>query len=371
MKIALIQDQLLTCAGSERVFLYMCQEFKEADIFTLCYNKETTLPEFKNFNIKVHPLFNKLIRSHKIFKIFFPISTYAMELWDFSKYDLIISSSATTAKYVKRFNGKHICYCYIPTRAIWNFDGYFTGVVGFKERVFKLFKNYFKNRDMKAASRVYKFLAISEITRVAINNCYKRDSEVLFAPIELPILDNTNIQKKDFYLIVSRLEKWKELEYPIKAFNKLNLPLKIIGIGPELSRLKNMANTNIEFLGGVDDNELSKYYSQALAVIFSPELEYGLVPIEAAAHGTPSIALGKGGVMETMINYDGKPTAIFYDHPDEKSLEDAVVSFQKISFETDILIKHAQSFSIPIFKNKFRNFVKSIQDDIKSSNMSS
>ena len=314
MKIALLQDQLLTCAGSERVFLYMCQEFPEADIFSLCYNAETTLPEFKHFHINVHSL-NRIIRTHKIFKMLFPISTYAMQLWDFSEYDLIISSSATTAKYVKRFNGAHICYCYIPTRAIWNFGGYFQGDIGVKEKLFATFANYFKRRDKEAAKRVTKFLAISEITKNAIQSCYERESEILFAPIELPEVHANKIAKKDFYLIVSRLEKWKQVEYAIDAFNQLGLPLVIVGKGPELNRLSSMAEDNIAFLGGVSDGDLSILYTEALAVVFTPELEYGLVPIEAAAHGTPSIALGKGGVLETMIGQNDEdkiPTAVFF-----------------------------------------------------------
>jgi glycosyltransferase involved in cell wall biosynthesis len=367
MKIALLQDQLLTCAGSERVFLYMCQEFPEADIFSLCYNAKTTLPEFEDFSINVHPL-NRIIRTHKIFKMLFPISTYAMELWDFRGYDLIISSSATTAKYIKRFSGVHICYCYIPTRAIWNFGGYFQEGVGFKEKIFSSFLNYFKKRDVEAARRVTKFLAISDITKNAITDCYGCDSEVLFAPIDLPEVRDNNLAKKDFYLIVSRLEKWKRLEYAIQSFNQLGLPLLIVGKGPELARLKSLANENIVFMGGVDDSELSDLYSQALALIFTPELEYGLVPIEAAAHGTPSIALGKGGVLETMIGHsDGckNPTAVFFDKPTAESLVAAVNTFRTLKFDSSALIKHASLFSIPIFRSKLRNIVNKFMADYK------
>jgi len=358
MKIALLQDQLLTCAGSERVFLYMCQEFPEADVFSLCYNAETTLPEFKKFHINVHPL-NRIIRNHKFFKMLFPLSTYAMQLWDFSGYDLIISSSATTAKYIQRFNGAHICYCYIPTRAIWNFGGYFQNDIGIKEKLFSFFSNYFKRRDKEAADRVTKFLAISEVTKRAILRCYDRESEILFAPIELPKIDN-NIVKKDFYLIVSRLEKWKMLEYAIDAFNELELPLVIVGNGPELNQLSSMANENVVFLGGVSDRVLSTLYTEALAVVFTPELEYGLVPIEAAAHGTPSIALGKGGVLETMIGHNdmGKsPTAIFFDAQTAQSLINGVATFNEYEFDPVALKAHAKLFSIPVFQEKLRNIV--------------
>ena len=132
MKIALIQDQLLTKAGSERVFLYMAKTYPEADLYTLCYNKDTTWPEFKGLKINVHWL-NFFIRNHGTFKIFFPISCFAMKLWNFKKYDLIITSSATTAKYITRFNAPHICYCYFPTRAIWSYENYFGNGIGLKD----------------------------------------------------------------------------------------------------------------------------------------------------------------------------------------------------------------------------------------------
>lgn len=365
MKIALIQDQLLTSAGSERVFLYMAQEFKEADLFTLCYNPETTWPEFKTFKIKTHWL-NAVIRNHRVFKMIFPIATMAMERWDFSDYDLIITSSATTAKYIKRFRAPHICYCYFPTRAIWNFDAYFNGGVGMKERLFSFFLSYFKRRDVAAAARVSKFIAISNSTKLAIKNNYGADSEILFPPVDLERFAKLGVEKGDYYLVVSRLERWKLLDYAIEAFNELGLTLKIIGSGPERGRLEACSGPNITFIGNVNDDVLALAYAEAKAVIFTPELEYGLVPIEAIAAGTPVIALGRGGVLETMIGLDDpqgrESTAVLYADPNKDSLMQAIIQFENSKFNSAILTSHAATFGIPEFRRKLRQIISGFLD---------
>ncbi len=157
MRIALIQDSLLVPAGTERVFKYIIEEFDNADIFTIAYNRNTTFPEFKKYNINVSWA-NKLIRSHDSFKNFFPIATYIMQYWNFNDYDIIISSSATTAKYISRFSGKHYCFGYYPTRAIWGANEYFDKK-SIKAKIFKLLLPYFKKRDLDASRRVYKFIA--------------------------------------------------------------------------------------------------------------------------------------------------------------------------------------------------------------------
>ena len=371
MKIALIQDQLLTPAGSERVFLYMAQEFKEADLFTLCYNPETTWPEFKKLKIRTHWL-NRFIRNHRAFKIMFPIASLAMEHWDFSEYDLVITSSATTAKYVRRFNAPHICYCYYPTRAIWSFGNYFGERLGIKEKVFSILLPYFKKRDIAAARRVDQFIAISESSRKAINKYYGRESVVLSCPVDLDRLQRANgAIREDYFLLVSRLERWKLVEYAVEAFNRLGLPLRIVGKGPEEAKLRALAKDNVTFMGSVDDQTLARCYSGARAVIFTPELEYGLVPIEALASGTPVIALGRGGVLETMIDIDdplGRPaTAVLFPDPNAESLVAAVHRFQAASFSVESLVAHAASYGIPKFRQHLRRVVEEFLETRKGS----
>lgn len=363
MKIAIIQDQLLTCGGSEQVFRYFLQAFPEADIYTIAYNSDSCLPEYKSYQINISFL-NCVIRNHFTFRIMFPISCLVMEHWDFSAYDLIVTSSATTAKYIKKFNCPHICYCYFPTRAIWDFSKYFSEDTDLKAKVFKRFLDYFKKKDIAASQRVSHFIAISEVTRVQINNIYHRESKVLSCPVEVDkFAAGATNNKGDHFLIVSRLEKWKVLDFAIKAFNKLGLPLRIIGEGVEEVTLKKLANNNIEFLGRVDELQLIREYGLARAVIFTPELEYGLVPIEANAAGTPVIALGKSGVLETMIpatTTEKAPTAIFYYEQTPEALIAAIKMFEQTEFNQDKLIEHARHYDVPLFVKNLREMAMDV-----------
>jgi glycosyltransferase involved in cell wall biosynthesis len=363
MRVALIQDQLLTKAGSERVFLAMVQEFKEAEIYTLAYNPKTTLPEFRSYHINTHWL-NTIIKSHKLFKIFFPISIYCMQRWGFDNYDLIITSSATTAKYIKKFKGIHICYCYTPTRAIWNTEVYFGGKNNFYAKIFQCTINFFKKVDFDASKRVDYFIAISEVTRKAIKGIYKRESIVLASPIDFEKFNfGANLAKKnEYYLLVSRLEKWKLVNYGVEAFNSNGLQLIVIGSGPELKSLMGIAKDNIHFMGNVDDVKLTKMYLEAKAVIFTPELEYGLIPLEALAAGTPVIALGRGGVLETM----NEDVAVMYPDPSAQSLNDAIKRFQDKKFIKENLISHAREYSVDNFKFQLRSIVNGIVDKNKN-----
>ena len=368
MKLALIQDQLLTPAGSERIFLYMAQEFPEADIFTLAYNPDTTWPEFKTFNIRTSWL-NRWVQNHDRFKTAFPLSTYVMQNWDFNAYDVILTSSATTAKYIRNHRARHICYCYYPTRAIWTRGKYFDGAKsGLREFLFDLAYGALKRRDQEAAKRVDRFIAISDSTRQAIRHFYGRESQILFSPIDVDrFAAGAATAKTGRYLMVGRLERWKRTDFAIEAFNRLGLPLDIIGTGPEEAALRASAKNNVRFLGRADDQTLVKAYGAARAVIFTPELEYGLVPLEAAAAGTPTIALGKGGVLETMIGPDDEagraPTAVFFMEQTPEALIAAVRRFEGMDFRGNDLLAHAAGFGIPEFRRKLRAIVA---DDMAS-----
>lgn len=362
MKLALIQDQLLTQAGSERIFQYMVEEFPKADIFTLAYNPDKTWPKFRNYKINTSWA-NSFIQDHSRFKLFFPLSIKIMKHWNLWDYHVILSSSATVAKYISRFKGIHLCYCYFPTRAIWNTDIYF-GKTGFKEKIFCSLLPLFRYWDLAAAKRIHRLIAISESSRRAIWNIYGRKADVLNCPIDYDHFNKGIVMEKgEHYLIVSRLERWKYVDYAIEAFNRSGRSLRIIGTGEHAENLKSIAKDNITFLGNVDDDTLAKEYGRARAVIFTPELEYGLVPLEANASGTPVIALEKGGVTETMIPAN-RPcpntavTAVLFKESTPKSLNAALSTFEHMTFSREALACHAKKYSIPIFKKALRRYVE-------------
>ena len=360
MRIALVHDALCCVGGAERVFKYLCEEFEEADIYTLCYNPNETLDYFNSKIINTTWL-NNIIKTPKLVRIFYPLAAIAMKKINLDNYDLVISSSASIAKYVSAKNGKHISYCYYPTRALWEPEKYFGK--SFWLYFLKPFLKYFQNQDKTLTERVDSFIAISNDTKKYIKKYYDRSSDVIFCPIETEKYFSLN-EKSDYFLLVSRLIKWKKVDYAIEAFNELGLPLKIIGTGDEERYLKSIANKNIEFLGFVEDEQLYIEYSKARAVIFTPLLEYGLIPLEANASGTPVIAYGYAGVTETMIPYnektntkDNKPTAVFFNEQSKESLIEAIKIFEKIKFNKNDLISHASKWSVNSFKNKFRNYI--------------
>lgn len=355
MRIALVHDYLCTLGGSDRVFQYMCEAFPEADVYTLSLNRSGVIPYFAK-RPDIHTSWmNPIVQTPAAFRVLFPIATYAMEHLDLREYDLVLSSAATVARYVRAPNGRHVCYCYIPTRAIWHSDDYFGG--GLAGRVFRLMLPWLKRRELQAVARTDEFIAISEMTRGYIREYYGRESSVLNCPIDLSAFA-PGPERSDAYLIVSRLEYWKRVDHAIEAFTRLGLPLRVIGKGPEEARLRAMAGPNVTFLGPVDDATLAAEYAKARAVIFTPFLEYGLIPLEANASGTPVIAYGKGGVTETMIPYEAPSsrgaTAVFYMEQTAESLMEAVGRFQDATFDSADLVRHAAQWGVPEFQRKLR-----------------
>lgn len=343
------------------MFQYICEEFPEADAYTLTYNPNKTSPYFKGRNIRTTWL-NRYVQSMDAFRWSFPLATYVMESLDLRQYDVVLSSSATVAKYVGVPNGKHICYCYIPTRALWQTDEYFGG--SRKATMINLLLPYLQRRDYAAAQRVDQFIAISETTKNHIASTYHRDSQIIFSPIDLERFLPSQ-QRGDHYLVVSRLEQWKRVDYAIEAFNKLGLPLRVVGTGKEEARLRAMARPNIVFLGAIDDAALAREYAEAKAVVFTPFLEYGLIPLEANASGTPVICYGKGGITETMVPWSSsgnseQATAMFFYEQTAEALVNAVQHFQQASFDADQLVKHASRWGVPAFKRQLREAVNAL-----------
>ncbi len=366
MRIALVHDYLCTIGGSERVFQYMCEAFPDADVYTLALNPRRVIPYFATKKDVRTTWMNPIVRTPAAFRALFPIATYAMEALDLRAYDLVVSSSATVAKYVRAPNGRHVCYCYIPTRAIWHFDEYFGGSI--PGRLFKLLLPFLRKRDLAAVRYIDEFIAISEMTRGYIREYYDRDSTVLPCPIDLSSFA-PRADRGDAFLIVSRLEHWKRVDYAIEAFTRLGLPLRVVGQGPEETRLRAIAGPNVTFLGAVNEETLAMEYARAQAVIFTPFMEYGLIPLEANASGTPVIAYGKGGIVETMIPVNGPtargspPTAVFFYEQTPQAVIEAVQLFQQHQFDPAALVRHASGWSVPAFQSKLRRAVEENQLD--------
>lgn len=356
MKIALVHDYLVQYGGAERVLECFTELFPYAPIYTLVYNKDLMHGKFKGKNIKTSFIQNFPFakKHHRIFPHIMPA---AIEQFDFSAYDIVLSDSSSYAKgIITGPETLHICYMHTPMRYAWDDcqkytqDFYFPTFV---KKLVPLVMNYIRIWDKISADRVDKIIANSNFVSKRIKKYYGKDSIVIYPPVNVENFYISEIQE-DYFLMVGRLIAYKRFDIAIQAFNKLGLKLKIIGRGPELRRLQKMAKPNIEFLGRVLDEDLPKYYANCQAFIFPQEEDFGIVAIEAMASGRPILAYRGGDIPEHME--DGK-MGVFFENQTSKNLIEAVNKLKSMNFDPNYIREKAIKFDKKIFKDKIENYV--------------
>ena len=355
MKVALVYDRVNKFGGAERVLLALHEIFPEAPLYTLVYDP----PKARWASVfKVLPTFlNALPFLRSKHELLSPLAPMAFETFNFDEYDVVISVTSSDAKaIITKPKTLHLCYCLTPTRYFWSGKGDYEKDI--KMRFLpSLFKKYLRTVDLLTSQRPDLYIAISKVVKRRIQKYYHQDSEVVYPPIDDKFFAKPlSEDKRKYFLVVSRLVPYKRIDLVIKTFNKLNLPLLVIGSGREEMKLKRVSAGNIEFLGQVNDATLIKAYREAKAVIFPQEEDLGLVPIEAQASGTPVIAYAKGGAMETVI--EGK-TGLLFDKQTVSSLAACVARFEKTDFDYTRCVDNAKKFSIDKFKKEFRGKVDS------------
>ena len=357
MRVALVYDRINKIGGAERVLEALHEIFPDAPLYTAVYNPKTA-PWAEKFNV-IPSFLNKFPfakRSHEVYPWLTPL---AFESFDFSEFEVVISVTSEAAKgIITKPKTLHICYCLTPTRYLWSgYEDYF------KNEVFRFFTkpvvSYLRRWDKIAAQRPDVFVAISKNVQQRIKKYYGRDSEVIYPPVDIdkfPI-SNSQFPIGEYFLIVSRLVPYKKVNIAIQAFNKLGLPLKVVGTGREMGRLKRMAKKNIEFLGQLTDFQLLSYYQRCQAVVFPQEEDFGLVPLEAQACGKPVIAYRAGGALETVIE---RKTGEFFDKQTPENLEEIVKKFKPEKYKPEDCRQNALKFDIKIFKKKWKTYLKNI-----------
>lgn len=357
MKIALVHDYLVQYGGAERVLECFSELFPYAPIYTLVYDKDAMHGIFKEKDIRTSYL-QKIPFASKQHRLFPPLMPSAIEQFDFSKYDIVLSDSASYAKgIITGPETLHICYMHTPMRYAWDDCQKYTADFGFPSVVKKIvpfMMNYIRLWDKLSAERVDKFIANSDFVAKRIKKYYGKDSIVINPPVSIDKFSASEKQK-DYFLMVGRLIAYKRHDIAIKAFNKLGLKLKIIGRGPEMKRLKKMAKSNIEFLGRVPDKEMAEYYSECQAFIFPQEEDFGIVAIEAFASGRPIIAFQGGDIAENME--EGK-TGIFFDKQTPEDIIQAVKKFKNMQFDKNYIRSKSLRFDKEIFKGKIKEYIE-------------
>jgi len=358
MRIALVHDYLVQNGGAEKVLKNLTEIWPEAPVYTILHDKKKC-PEFDETQVKTSFL-QKFSLAKKYHRLFPPLMMNAVEEFDLDYYDLVLSDSSSFAKNVITSpNTLHVCYCHTPMRYAWDDCQYYTqefGFPGWLKKVIPFLMNYIRVWDYYSSNGVDRFIANSKFVQGRIKKYYRRNSIVINPPVQV---DKFYITPKenlgDYFLVTGRMMRYKKMDLVIKAFNEMNVPLKVMGGGMEYKNLKKIAGPKIEFLGRVSDEKLRETFSKAQAFVFPQEEDFGIVAIEALASGRPVVAFKAGDITEHVE--DGK-TGIFFEKQTEKSLTEAIKRFKKIDFDAKYIRESALGFSEKRFKDKIRNEVE-------------
>lgn len=357
MKLAIVHDYLNQYGGAERVIEILHELYPDAPIYTSIYLQENLPDSFKKMNIKTSYM-QKLPFVKKLFKYYLLFYPKAFESFDLEEYDIILSSSSAFSKgIIPGKNSLHICYCYTPTRFIWSYFNYIKKEnYGFIiSKLLPLIIKKLKVWDLKTLKRIDYFVAISENVKGKILRDYDRDSEVIYPPVECKKFKVSDVIGK-YFLIVSRLNSYKNIDLVVRACSTLGMHLKIVGTGPFRKKLEKIAGPCVEFLGRVSDADLIKLYGSCRSFIFPGEEDFGIAPLEAQASGRPVIAYARGGALETVVS---GLTGLFFTESTVESIISAINNFIRMekTFNKDVIRKNALKFDKEIFKKKINNFI--------------
>jgi glycosyltransferase involved in cell wall biosynthesis len=352
-RVALVHDFLLDVRGAERVFLELCRMWPRADIYTAVYDEEGTEGRFggravhSSFLQRLHP-------SARTFRVLLPFYPAAIESFDLRSYDLIVSSSSAWAHgIVCDERSTHVCYCHNPFRYAWNDRERTLARAGPVARAF-LRRAFWRWRqwDWIAAQRTDQYVANSRTTQARIRSYFGRHSPIVHPPV-----DTTRFsagQVRDHYVVVSELMGHKEIDIAIEAFNRLGLPLIVIGDGPDFRRLRRMAGSSVRFAGRLADDVVAEILQGARALVMTAVEEFGIVAVESQAAGRPVIARRGGGALETVI--DGVTGCFWSGGAD--SLVRAVREFDDAAVDPDACVANAARFDVEVFRRRMRSQVE-------------
>jgi glycosyltransferase involved in cell wall biosynthesis len=359
-KIAIVHDWLPLYGGAERVLEQMLNIFSQADVFSII---DTIPPEQRHFlqNKEVKTSFIQNLPAGKTrYRSYFPLMPLAVEQFDLSAYDLVISSSYSFAKGVLTGpDQRHLCYCHSPVRYAWDLQHQYLEQAGlskgWKSWIVRMLLHYIRLWDSRTGSGVDAFAANSAYIARRIMKTYRREAEVIYPPVAVEDFELSE-KKEDFYLTASRMVPYKRIDLVAEAFSRMpEKRLIIIGDGPEMNRVREKSGPNVNLLGYQANSALRSHLQRAKAFVFAAEEDFGILPVEAQACGTPVIAFGRGGVAETV-----KPgeTGVLFDEQSTASLVNAVREFEMMSFTATEVRRQAEKFSAEVFRKHFAHFVR-------------
>ncbi|MDP8255680.1 MAG: glycosyltransferase [Candidatus Alcyoniella australis] len=378
VKIALVHDWLTGMRGGEKVLECLCELWPDADLLTLLHVKGKVSPTIERHKIKTS-FIQRMPRAARYYRNFLPLFPVAIEQFDMRGYDLVISTSHCVAKgIITQPSTLHVSYIHTPMRYVWEmYDVYFgpERVRGLRRLVIPPISNYLRMWDVASAHRVDDFIANSKHVARRIQKHYDRPSVVINPPVDTEMFDIGG-ERGDYFLMVSALTPYKRIDLAIEAFNELGWPLKIVGIGEDLEKLRRIAKPNVEMLGWQEDEQIRELYAGCRAFIFPGEEDFGITPLEAQASGRPVIAFGRGGALETILGRHvpapGRPdplegetdaiTGLFFAEQSSEHLVRALRYFEAHEgrFDPQAIRKHATSFNRERFKDEMAQHVEQV-----------
>ncbi|MFA4817634.1 MAG: glycosyltransferase [Parcubacteria group bacterium] len=366
LKVAIVHDFLVQYGGAERVLEVLCEMYPEAPIYTLLYDKEKMRGKFQEQEIHTSFLqkFPRFLRQR--YKYLLPLMPTAPEVWDLRDFDLVISSSGVWSKgIVTRLNTIHISYLHSPMRFVWDANSEY--LRGQKKGIFtnffsRILLNYIRVWDKVAADRPDYIVANSRYTQERIRKYYGRESAVIYPPVYIPqpVIYNPQPKKSErYFLVVSRLSPYKNVDKIVEAFNKLELPLVVIGEGSQDKYLRKIAGKNVQILGWQSDAKIADYYSKAEGFVFASVDDFGITLVEAMSYGLPIAAIQKGGAIEVMI--EGK-TGEFFDEATPEVIADGVrrVIENFGNYDREFIVNRAKEFSKERFVRELGEYISSV-----------
>jgi len=364
VKLAIVHDWLTGMRGGEKVLDAICRRFPDAELFTLVHVRGSVSAEIER--LRTHTSFvQRLPFVERAYRAYLPLFPAAVEQFDLDDFDFVLSISHCAVKSIIRArHATHLCYCLTPMRYAWDqFEAYFSadrlGALG--SAVMRRAMNHLAEWDRGTAHRVDRYVAISHHVAGRIRRYYNRDATVIYPPVETTFFTPRASQTDGtpYALVVSALVPYKRVDIAIEAARLAGLPIKIVGTGPERSRLERAAGGAAAFLGRQSDEEIRELYRGAAVTVLPGEEDFGIVPVEAQACGTPVVALARGGATETVV--DGK-TGILVEDLSAPAFADGISRALSASFDRALIRRNAERFSRERFVDEISGAIAALAD---------
>jgi glycosyltransferase involved in cell wall biosynthesis len=352
-RVALVHDFLLDLRGAERVFAAICDAWPEADVFTAVYDERGTEGRFADRRPRTSFL-QRVRPTSRTFRPLLPLYPHAIESFDLRGYDTVISSSSAWAHGVLVDPGAtHVCYCYNPFRYAWSErEATLSARSPLTRPLLRLLLNRWRQWDWIAAQRVDRYVAVSRLTATRIRRYFGRESTVLYPPVEIGRFSPGPVG--EHYVVLGELMAHKRVDVAVRAFNALRLPLLVIGDGPESRRLRRLAGPTVGFTGRVSDERVAELLGRARALVVTATEEFGIAAVEALAAGRPVIAVGHGGVRESVVEGE---TGTFFERSVPEALAEAVRRFDPLAIDPRACRAAAERFGAERFRAELKRIV--------------